>query len=111
VLNRVASPVYPGSICGGVYQGSERRTGCQFSFTCDGSMKLRLNERKWREAEDLAGGIIAGLRKPVSRNATHYHADYVSPPWANRLTPTATIGTHKFYRFPNRPTVASNDAG
>lgn len=111
VLNRVASPVYPGSICGVVYQGSERRTGCQFSFTCDGSMKLRLNERKWREAEDLAGGIIAGLRKPVSRNATHYHADYVSPPWANRLTPTATIGTHKFYRFPNRPTVASNDAG
>lgn len=110
VLNRVASPLYRASICGVVFQGSERKHGCQFSFTCDGSMKLRLNRRKWTEAEDLAGGILAGLRVPVSRNATHYHADYVSPPWAQRLTPTATIGTHRFYRFPNRPTVAANDA-
>lgn len=107
VLNRVASPVYPASICGVVYQGSHLRTGCQFSFTCDGSMKLRLNKRKWTESEDLAGAILAGLRVPVSRNATHYHADYVSPDWAARLTPTATIGTHRFYRFPNRATVAS----
>ncbi|MBB5518295.1 cell wall hydrolase [Amphiplicatus metriothermophilus] len=107
VLNRVASPLYPNSICEVVYQGSERRTGCQFTFTCDGSMKARLNQRKWAEAEDLAGAILAGLRVPVSRNATHYHADYVSPPWAERLTPTAAIGTHRFYRFPTRTTVAS----
>ncbi|GAB4532829.1 MAG: hypothetical protein Kow00133_21000 [Amphiplicatus sp.] len=107
VLNRVASPLYPNSICGVVFQGSERRTGCQFTFTCDGSLRARLNERKWAEAQDLAGAIMAGLRVPVSRNATHYHADYVSPPWAERLTPTAAIGTHRFYRFPSRTTVAS----
>lgn len=102
VLNRVASPLFPNSICGVVFQGSERRTGCQFSFTCDGSMTIKLNQRKWASSEELAGAILAGLRAPVSRNATHYHADYVSPYWAPRLTPTATIGTHKFYRFPNR---------
>lgn len=107
VLNRVASPVYPATVCGVVHQGAERATGCQFSFTCDGSMKLRLNERKWKEAEELAGAILAGLRVPVSRNATHYHADYVSPPWAETLTPTATIGAHKFYKFPERQTIAS----
>lgn len=110
VLNRVASPVYPDTICEVVFQGSTRRTGCQFSFTCDGSMKARLNERKWREAEMLAGGVLAGIRKPVSRQATHYHADYVSPVWADTLTPTAVIGTHKFYRFPNRTIVAAAPA-
>ena len=102
VLNRVASPLFPNTICGVVFQGSERRTGCQFSFTCDGSMAIRLNQRKWDASEELAGAILAGLRAPVSRNATHYHANYVNPYWAPRMTPTATIGTHKFYRFPNR---------
>lgn len=110
VLNRVASPLYPNSICEVVYQGSERLTGCQFSFTCDGSMGARLNKRKWNAAEDMAGAILAGVRVPVSRSATHYHANYVSPPWAARLTPTATIGTHKFYRFPSRTAVAAAPA-
>lgn len=110
VLNRVASPLYPGTICEVVFQGSHRRTGCQFSFTCDGSMDARLNKRKWRAADDLAGAILAGVRAPVSRSATHYHANYVSPPWAQRLTPTATIGTHKFYRFPSRTTIAAAPA-
>ncbi len=110
VLNRVSSPVYPDTICEVVFQGSQRKTGCQFSFTCDGSMKARLNERKWREAEMLAGAVLAGIRKPVSRYATHYHADYVSPPWAQTLTPTAVIGAHKFYRFPSRTVVAAAPA-
>ena len=110
ILNRVASPVYPDSICEVVYQGSQRRTGCQFSFTCDGSMKARRNQRQWREAEMLAGAIMAGVRKPVSRNATHYHADYVSPPWADNLSPTAVIGTHKFYRFQSKSIVAAAPA-
>lgn len=110
VLNRVSSPVYPNSICRVVYQGSERATGCQFSFTCDGSMKLRINERKWKQAEELAGSILAGLRVPVSRHATHYHADYVSPPWADHLTPTAIIGTHKFYKLPSRRTTIASAA-
>ena len=107
VLNRVDSVHYPDTICDVVFQGSERRTGCQFSFTCDGSMKARLNKRLWKESDDLAGAVLAGLRVPVSRNATHYHADYVNPPWAKRLTPTATIGTHKFYKFPSRRTYAA----
>ncbi len=110
VLNRVASPTYPNSICEVVFQGSERRTGCQFSFTCDGSMQARLNQRKWKASEDLAGAILAGIRVPVSRNATHYHANYVTPHWADKLTPTATIGTHKFYKFKSTRTVAAAPA-
>ena len=111
VLNRVKSSVYPDSICGVVFQGSERVTGCQFSFTCDGSMEARLNKRLWKSSQNLSAAVLAGMRVPVTRNATHYHADYVSPPWAKTLTPTATIGTHKFYRFPSKRTVAAAPAG
>jgi len=110
VLNRVDNVNYPSSICGVVYQGSERKTGCQFSFTCDGSMKARLNKRLWKRSDDLAGAVLAGVRVPISRNATHYHANYVNPPWAEKLTPTATIGVHKFYKFPSRRTVAAAPA-
>ena len=37
VLNRVRHPNFPHSVCGVVYQGAQQATGCQFSFTCDGS--------------------------------------------------------------------------
>lgn len=110
VLNRVKSSIYPNSVCEVVFQGSERRTGCQFSFTCDGSMQARLNQRKWKASQDLAGAILAGVHVPVSRNATHYHADYVDPYWSSSLTPTATIGTHKFYKFKSNRTVAAAPA-
>ena len=110
VLNRKRSALYPNSICEVVFQGAERRTGCQFSFTCDGAMQARLNKRKWKASQDLAGAVLAGVRAPVSRNATHYHATYVTPYWAKSLTPTATIGTHKFYKFPSRRTVAAAPA-
>lgn len=108
ILNRVKSPIYPDTICGVVFEGSHRRTGCQFSFTCDGSMKRRINERRMRQIEDLAGAIMAGVRVPVTRSATHYHAYYVSPPWSKTLTPTASIGAHRFYRFPTRTTVVAS---
>jgi spore germination cell wall hydrolase CwlJ-like protein len=111
VLNRVASPLYPDTVCGVVFQGSHRRTGCQFSFTCDGSMKRRMNQRRWANADALAGAVLAGVRMPVSRNATHYHADYVSPGWAAEMAPTATIGAHRFYKFAPRSTFAAATQG
>src|SRR5690606_31870118 len=54
VLNRVAHPTYPNSVCGVVFQGSERRTGCQFSFTCDGSLKRKPSRTFWERAERVA---------------------------------------------------------
>ncbi|WP_398286925.1 cell wall hydrolase [Sphingomonas daechungensis] len=38
VLNRVRHPAFPANVCGVVYEGSTRATGCQFTFTCDGSL-------------------------------------------------------------------------
>ncbi|MEM8986206.1 MAG: cell wall hydrolase [Pseudomonadota bacterium] len=105
VMNRVANKFYPNTICGVVFEGSERRTGCQFSFTCDGSMDRPTQHVQWRRSEELAGYVMDGLRQPVARTATHYHANYVSPYWADNLIPTAYIGAHMFYRFPSKDDV------
>ncbi len=107
ILNRVKSSVYPDTICGVVYQGSKRVTGCQFSFTCDGSMDKALEHKHWSKAENMATAILAGVHLPVSRKATHYHANYVDPYWAPNLEPTATIGVHHFYKFPSKAFLAA----
>ena len=51
VLNRVRHPAFPNSVCGVVYQGSTRATGCQFTFTCDGSLSRAPGGDMWRRAK------------------------------------------------------------
>jgi len=99
VLNRVRHPAYPKSVCGVVYQGSERRTGCQFSFTCDGSLLRGPSAKPWREAEAVAKAALAGYVEHSVGTATHYHADYVLPRWAFELDKIEQLGRHIFYRF------------
>ena len=98
VLNRVDNPRYPGTVCGVVFQGSQRRTGCQFSFTCDGSMNARIERRAMVEAQTLATAVLGGFRLELTDGATNYHATYVNPYWAPTLTKTARVGDHVFYR-------------
>ncbi|MCK9543964.1 MAG: cell wall hydrolase [Novosphingobium sp.] len=99
VLNRVAHPSYPNSVCGVVYQGSERRTGCQFSFTCDGSLARVPSRMFWLRAERVAADALAGYVYAPVGLATHYHTIAVHPYWASSLTHVGTIGAHRFYRF------------
>lgn len=99
VLNRMRHPAYPKSVCGVVYQGSHRRTGCQFSFTCDGALLRAPAAGAWREAEAVARAALAGYVEPSVGTATHYHADYVLPKWAFNLAKIDQIGRHIFYRF------------
>jgi spore germination cell wall hydrolase CwlJ-like protein len=54
VLNRVRHPAFPNSVCGVVYQGSTRTTGCQFTFTCDGSLARAPDRDGWRRASKIA---------------------------------------------------------
>ena len=99
VLNRVRHPAFPKSVCGVVYQGSHRRTGCQFSFTCDGSLRARRDPASWARARRVAGAALAGSVYGPVGHATHYHASYVQPWWAASLTRAVTVGTHIFYRW------------
>ncbi len=101
VLNRVRSTAYPNTICAVVYQGSHRTTGCQFTFTCDGSLGRQPRGRPWRQASDIAEELMAGQHNSVTGNATHYHTNAVWPRWAPRLIETTRIGAHIFYRYPS----------
>lgn len=100
VLARARTPGRPQSICGVVYEGSKRRTGCQFSFTCDGVKDRVYNRDAWRTAQRIATSVMrtGGKVNAVARGATFYHADYVKPGWATRMVKVAQIGTHIFYR-------------
>ena len=99
VLNRVRHPAFPANVCGVVYEGSTRATGCQFTFTCDGSLNRQPMLGEWRRARSVAEAALAGyVYKPVG-TATHYHADYVVPYWASTLTKNAVVGAHIFYRW------------
>ena len=99
ILNRRADPAYPKSVCGVVFQGSERRTGCQFTFTCDGSRRRSPVPGLWARAEAVAAEAIAGsTTTPQVAGATHYHAFYVHPGWRLGLVMTRRIGAHLFYR-------------
>ncbi len=99
VLNRVAHPSYPKTVCGVVYQGSERRTGCQFSFTCDGSLARKPARFFWQRAEAVARAALSGFVFTPVGLATHYHTIAVNPYWVPRLSCIGTIGAHRFYKF------------
>ena len=99
VLNRVRHPAFPASVCGVVFQGATRTTGCQFTFTCDGSLARAPVPALWNRAREVARAALAGFVQPAVGNATHYHADYVAPYWAPTLAKTAAIGAHIFYRW------------
>ncbi|MFT3977299.1 MAG: cell wall hydrolase [Sphingomonas bacterium] len=99
VLNRVRDRAFPKSVCGVVYQGSNRRTGCQFTFTCDGSLLRPREPGAWERAREVAAAALAGeVYAPVG-SATHYHANYVQPWWASSLTRIGAVGSHIFYRW------------
>ncbi|HEX7857268.1 MAG TPA: cell wall hydrolase [Sphingobium sp.] len=100
VMNRARHLAYPHTICGVVYQGAERTTGCQFSFTCDGSLARVPSQDGWRRARSVASAALGGIVYAPVGLATHYHADYVLPYWAPTLVKQKTIGRHIFYRWP-----------
>ena len=99
VLNRVRHPAFPGSVCGVVYEGSTRQTGCQFTFTCDGSLYRQPDADGWRRAYAIAEKALSGYVYAPVGWATHYHADYVVPTWASSLAKNAIVGAHIFYRW------------
>ena len=115
VLNRVRHPAFPASVCGVVYEGSTRATGCQFTFTCDGSMYHQPDAAGWRRAYAIAQQALSGSVYAPVGYATHYHANYVVPVWAATLSKNAIVGAHIFYRWAggwgNPPAFAQHYSG
>jgi spore germination cell wall hydrolase CwlJ-like protein len=100
ILNRVRHPAYPKTVCGVAFEGSDRSTGCQFTFTCDGALaRWQPSEAGWRRAREVAEAALAGRVDGEVGYATHYHADYVVPYWQASLDKIARVGAHLFFRW------------
>jgi spore germination cell wall hydrolase CwlJ-like protein len=97
ILNRVRAPGFPKTVCGVVYQGSARVTGCQFSFTCDGSFARRPVHLGWAGARRAARRALAGYVFADVGRATHYHTDWMVPYWRDSLIKVARVRSHLFY--------------
>jgi hypothetical protein len=103
ILNRVRDKHFPDTVCGVVYEGWKRRTGCQFSFVCDGSLWRRPpNEEEVASAEKIALDALNGYVVATVGTATHYHTRKVDPYWNDSMVKTAQIGDHIFYRWPGK---------
>ena len=102
ILNRVRHPAFAKTVCGVVFEGSQRATGCQFTFTCDGSLARRYGDDAWNAARLRATQALAGSVFAQVGTATHYHTDWVYPAWSPRLEKLTQVETHLFFRWPGR---------
>ena len=99
VINRMRHPAFPKSVCGVVFQGQERRTGCQFTFTCDGAMVRTPSPAAWVRAREIARLALNGGVYAKVGHSTHYHTDWVVPYWSASLDKVADVHTHLFFRW------------
>ncbi|WP_172841084.1 cell wall hydrolase [Rhodovulum sp. P5] len=107
ILNRVASPLYPNTVCGVIHQGTGKRYQCQFTYTCDGRAEVINEKRIYERLGKIAKLMLDGAPRKLTNGATHYHTLSVSPRWARTFPRTATIGVHHFYRQPGARTVSN----
>ena len=96
-MNRVQSGDYPSTVCGVVHQKTHNQgtTICQFSWVCEGKLKIRAPELYEESLRVARRVMIDGVRLPELRGAKFFHATYVNPGWKRQ--PKARIGNHIFY--------------
>ena len=120
VLNRVNDTRYPNTICEVVREGPikeswktkqdpnlsdderiyyPRKNRCQFSWYCDGKSDKPKEHKAWRDAMHIANGVYNGHLDDLVEGATHYHAHYVNPSWADTKTYVTRIDDHIFYKW------------
>ena len=107
VMNRVDDPRYPNNVCDVVKQGLTYkwkpsvpiRNQCQFSWYCDGKSDVAKEKYAWEESVSVAKGVYYGYLDAYLEGATHYHAYYVNPSWAETKTYITRIDDHIFYRW------------
>lgn len=105
ILNRLAAGSHGRTICSVVYEGVGQ-TFCQFTFACDGSLRLPRGAEPWRAAQVLAARLMVGeVPADSMEGATYYHSVSVHPTWAPMKLRVAQIGNHIFYR--DRPALIS----
>ena len=98
VMNRVADPGFPDTVCKVVHQGGDRELNrCQFSWWCDGRSDRPDEPEAWARSSELARAIYWGFTQDPTEGALWYHAEHVRPTWRSALFQGPRIGRHVFY--------------
>ena len=101
-LNRVSDPAYPDNVCAVVWEKRWSKKADryipQFSWTLDGKPDRPYELTAWDEALQIAKRVMSTKPPSPIGTAKHYHASYVSPYWADKMTRVKTIGQHIFYQ-------------
>ena len=97
VLNRIAHPEFPDTVCAVVTQGGEQPP-CQFSWWCDGRSDQPTDARAWRLARQIAQAALAKAPPDRTRGALFFHYSGIPTPWLHKRQRTVQIGNHVFYR-------------
>ena len=111
VMNRVKDERYPNTVCEVVKQVQTYKwkpslpikNKCQFSWYCDGKSDTPKETKAWEDAMHVANGVYNQHLSELVEGATHYHADYVNPSWAETKTFVTRIDDHIFYRWETKP--------
>jgi len=104
-VNRVNDSRYPDTVCGVVKQsityssGDPVKNKCQFSGYCDGKSDKPKDEDSYYTALHIARRMLEGNLIDFTEGATHYHATYLRPDWAETKTYITQIDDHIFYRW------------
>ena len=102
IVNRVASPRWPSSMCNVITQDR------QFSFYRKGKAPSPRDEVAWAKAQKLAVQIINNPDILPYTIADHYHTVDVHPVWRRKLYRIVRIGKHIFYSYkqPEAPRIS-----
>lgn len=93
IINRAESNSFPDDYCSVVTQRS------QFSFVRGGHIPTPNHASvAWDRAVAIARIAHRDLWDSPAHDALYFHATYVRPRWAGRMTARATINRHIFYR-------------
>ena len=112
VMNRMADPRFPNTACEVVHQAVmikswktgeyiPKRNQCHFSWYCDGKAEVipAADKQLYELTRSMAFKVYTGWFEDITEGATHYHAYYVRPDWAETKTPTVRVDAHIFYRW------------
>lgn len=96
-LNRAQSTGHPDDICSVVTE--TRGASCQFGWWCDGRSIVPRNETVFKRSLRVALDAMTGAAEDPTDGATFFVSSRLGRPgWTRRLTQTAEISGHVFFR-------------
>lgn len=106
VMNRVNHHNFPNTICGVVKAGRYNswdnsmpiKDKCAFHWYCDRLSDKINNPKSYKKSLNIAKEILYNTDyKVVVEYALFYHADHITPYWADKSKLITSIGNHVFY--------------